>query len=707
MKTELPKSDIKKPEPVKTELPKSDIKKPELVKTELPKSDIKKPEPVKTEPQKSEPVKPDTTQSDTQEPTIKEPEVKNTPSSQSIQFSNNIDSIDPNAENNPKGSKSQGFRGENQLVVYSSSSGEHTGTNKAGTEAIVVNNIVTELKSGNSPIPNNGFVVSGHGSSAQWIRRIIKRGATIQVNPDSKLLTVEITPRVYFNQIETDLERITALSPEERGTRQASLTAVMGQIEDCQIRLKQLIPGGKVTPLVLETFQECRRLVNQAYIQVVSSNPNEFRGIWVRPLQNSSAEIQHIIADLKALKIHDIFLETYYQGKTIYPSQVMQDYGLPKQHRQFEGTDILKEWIEAAHAQGLRVHTWVQVFFAGNQQDSMDSLSDLLAKYPDWRNVQYAARNQTVPVPSSIETGHFFLDPAHPQSRQFLTQLMQEIVSRYHPDGINFDYIRYPESAKPGTANYLDTTWGYTASAQKAFPAYVTWVRQQLKTLQQTEQSRIQSWVQSHQYFPPMVISPPTPLNPASYSPASQKTLAGLGLTSNLLVTLQKDGEEAALIKVDPFMLTPSEPMWPLWIRWRRSQVTSWLKQTQAELKKLQPNLTVSTVVFPLSDPESTVKLQSWPQWVKEGLVDALTPIGLNPTPSGVFQDGLNFLNQTQGKVPVYAGIFGIYNRYDPVDVVAQIDAVHRAGLAGVVLFEYSRLKDEYRDALKQGPFRE
>jgi hypothetical protein len=41
------------------------------------------------------------------------------------------------------------------------------------------------------------------------------------------------------------------------------------------------------------------------------------------------------------------------------------------------------------------------------------------------------------------------------------------------------------------------------------------------------------------------------------------------------------------------------------------------------------------------------------------------------------------------------------------VDLVAQIEAVRKAGLPGVVLFERSRLDEDYIEALREGPFRD
>jgi len=61
---------------------------------------------------------------------------------------------------------------------------------------------------------------------------------------------------------------------------------------------------------------------------------------------------------------------------------------------------------------------------------------------------------------------------------------------------------------------------------------------------------------------------------------------------------------------------------------------------------------------------------------------------------------------QIQDKVPVYPGVFSLYNRETPTAMVNEIQALHEAGVSGVVFFDFSRLTPQYRNALEMGPFR-
>ncbi|NLY51930.1 MAG: phosphodiester glycosidase family protein [Firmicutes bacterium] len=59
-----------------------------------------------------------------------------------------------------------------ELIVYTPDSGPTTGTNNYGWEVIVEGNRVIGLGQGNSSIPENGYVLSGHGNAGQWLRNL-------------------------------------------------------------------------------------------------------------------------------------------------------------------------------------------------------------------------------------------------------------------------------------------------------------------------------------------------------------------------------------------------------------------------------------------------------------------------------------------------------------------------------------------------------
>lgn len=71
-------------------------------------------------------------------------------------------------------------RGENELVLYNGLYAPATGCNQHGMEYIIVNDKVTAINTGNSPIPPDGVVLSAHGTAARPLAGL-KVGDTVTV----------------------------------------------------------------------------------------------------------------------------------------------------------------------------------------------------------------------------------------------------------------------------------------------------------------------------------------------------------------------------------------------------------------------------------------------------------------------------------------------------------------------------------------------
>lgn len=580
-----------------------------------------------------------------------------------------VDAIDPSAVSNPKGNGVPGFRGENQLIVYTRNFGKNTQTNQAGWEVTVADGKIIRISQGNSIIPENGFVLSANGSAAQWLMKFAKLGAQVSLmSGDDALMkskiSIQHTPAVILYEADQAIQQAKSGKP-------ANETAYRKYLEQAVSCRAELLNRQK-QPLSEETIalgERCKQDANRAFYNTMVSHPEEFRGVWIRPGGNDAAQIHEEIVRLKKAHIGHIFLETYFQGKTAYPSQVMKDYGLPEQHPQFRGGDPVEVWTEAAHREGLKIHLWAQIFFAGNQRENIEQFGPILQRYPEWRNVQRPNWNISTPLISDIEPGHYFLDPANAKVREFLQKLLLEMVSHYDVDGLNLDYIRYPASASVSKGHYLTTTWGYTETARLQFQTLIAQERQ-------------------------------------TTAAAALNSLRAAGKPTPL--ALQQQAAKPLLsAKDDPVNLTLSSPLWPRWVSWRKAQVSQFVSQISSSAHALKPNLFISAVVFPSSDSTYVQKLQDYPRWAAEGSIQALTPIGLSTVPEVMTRQCLHLQQQVQNKIPVYVGIFGLYYRIDPTDLVRQINAVHQAGMPGLVLFDGSRMTPAYEESLLEGPFRE
>ena len=91
------------------------------------------------------------------------------------------------------------FRESGNLIIYTPAHGESTGTNEWGYEVIIEDNKAVKFQVGNSKIPANGFVLSGHDEGeggknmGTWIKENIKIGDYVYYTPTG-VITVSDKP---------------------------------------------------------------------------------------------------------------------------------------------------------------------------------------------------------------------------------------------------------------------------------------------------------------------------------------------------------------------------------------------------------------------------------------------------------------------------------------------------------------------------------
>ncbi|MDO5307433.1 MAG: family 10 glycosylhydrolase [bacterium] len=392
-----------------------------------------------------------------------------TPSENEVVFNQStykINVIDPVYSTNISGANYPGLRGANQLVIYTPAFGYRTNTNEFGTEAIVEGNTVVSLSGADSLIPVNGFVISGHGRAKQWINENIIVGSKISIDSEKNEISSYITSGTFLFNAQEKIKEVQNMMSYYTQTfpyynpkqTEANLNKAKDFVNKAQ---KNVEDSQKYSSKAIE-------YANSAISTVIPYNPNEMKGIWVRPTFYNEEDIVKVLNTLSDAGINNIFLETFYHGKTIYPSATMEKYGFIKQYETYEGFDPLKIWISEAHKRGIRVHIWFQTFYVGNTPPETNPRY-ILAVRPEWANYQKRNADSDTIAYSVSEHNGYFIDPANPDVQNFLYELLSEIINKYHPDGINLDYIRYPQSVSPKFSNYDMSNWGYTPYARKEF----------------------------------------------------------------------------------------------------------------------------------------------------------------------------------------------------------------------------------------------
>ena len=153
---------------------------------------------------------------------------------------------------------------------------------------------------------------------------------------------------------------------------------------------------------------------------------------------------------------------------TIFPSKTMVKYDFIEQNPLFNDLDVLKIFVEEAHKRNIKVNVWFETFYVGNKKPESNKKS-ILAINPSWANLTKKEYESEKPCSCAAEHNGYFLDPSNPEVQTFLMQLACEMIYDYGIDGINMDYIRYPQAGIPRTAGGEIGAWGYTTCAREEF----------------------------------------------------------------------------------------------------------------------------------------------------------------------------------------------------------------------------------------------
>lgn len=162
---------------------------------------------------------------------------------------------------------------------------------------------------------------------------------------------------------------------------------------------------------------------------------SEVRGAWVSAWNKgylTPDEADATIAAAKKAKLNTLFIQVRKTADAYYDSKTE-----PRGSNLAAGDyDPLAYTIEKAHAQGIKVHAWINVCRVWIGKDPPEDPNHLVNKHPDWLNRDSAGNARA--------SDGMFIDPGVPEARDYVVSVIEDIARRYDVDGIHLDYIRYP-----------------------------------------------------------------------------------------------------------------------------------------------------------------------------------------------------------------------------------------------------------------------
>ena len=179
-----------------------------------------------------------------------------------------------------------------------------------------------------------------------------------------------------------------------------------------------------------------------------SQTERETRAVWIAtnfrldwPPQTFDQEKQkqaliEILDNIKSKNLNTIYFQVGSNGTVLFKSSY--EPFSPYITGEVDGTasyDPLKFAVEQAHKRGLEIHAWINVVrcFNGTESNILNNPNHISKRKPEW-------------VIEDIRDGQksLWLDPGLPEVREYISEMITEMVEKFDIDGVHLDYIRYP-----------------------------------------------------------------------------------------------------------------------------------------------------------------------------------------------------------------------------------------------------------------------
>lgn len=209
-----------------------------------------------------------------------------------------------------------------------------------------------------------------------------------------------------------------------------------------------------------ERLQRCRRTAwpkNQA--------------IWIRlyPCDTRPGVLESVLDRIVDRGYNQVYVETFYNSRVLLPANQNSTPWLSTLAGSgADNVDLLALTIRKGHERGLKVYSWLfGLNFGANYARRYDRQQTLARN--GWGQTSLTAN---IVAGLSTELGmrnpdEAFVDPYSPQVRQDYSDLIGSVLQR-KPDGVLFDYIRYPRGyGAASVASKVQDLWIYGDASQQ------------------------------------------------------------------------------------------------------------------------------------------------------------------------------------------------------------------------------------------------
>ncbi|ONK10893.1 family 10 glycosylhydrolase [Streptomyces sp. MP131-18] len=208
----------------------------------------------------------------------------------------------------------------------------------------------------------------------------------------------------------------------------------------------------------------CGGLATAGPAQAEDNPPEQWRSYWVDAFNEgiyTPDQVSTLIDDALAVNANALIVQTArrydcFCNRAQYPRTDAAVDPAPY--------DPLDEVIAQAHAAGLEVHAWVNVNTMWNSTTPPRSADHVFNRHGPSATGADRWLNRKADG-TELVGANAYVDPGHPDAVEYIVSAIRSIVREYDVDGINLDYIRYPD----GSAQTTHSDWGYNEVSVERF----------------------------------------------------------------------------------------------------------------------------------------------------------------------------------------------------------------------------------------------
>jgi hypothetical protein len=253
-----------------------------------------------------------------------------------------------------------------------------------------------------------------------------------------------LIPNVGSQPAEAQIAQYCQLSLKATQEKETLRVSALRGNQETQKRYQKLIKQQA------QELQDCR-----------SRNWPQTQAIWLRlyPCDIQPGVIDQIMDRVVSRGYNEVYLEAFYDGQVLLPAAanptvwpaVIRTPGA-------ERVDLLDAAIKKGQERGLKVYAWMFTMNFGYTYGQISSRQDAIARNGKGQNSLSVVDNGS----------QLFIDPYNTQAKTDYYRMVQEIVRR-RPDGLLFDYVRYPRQAGTDSiATKVSDLWLFTPATQEA-----------------------------------------------------------------------------------------------------------------------------------------------------------------------------------------------------------------------------------------------